>query len=153
MSTPTTTALLPGPRDLGPSVARLLRQLGFQVWEQPRPTLSLVTATWTGLSGESYRFQYVHHHPAAGPVAWAACQMGCQPPGPQPPQVCFADTQVRRLREVRLLLLQNEQFAQARQRLRAAQQAAQQAAQPAAQPAAPGAAASFSTADAPPSLP
>ncbi|WBA42958.1 hypothetical protein [Hymenobacter canadensis] len=43
-------AALPGPRDLGPSVARLLRQLGFLVWEQPTPTpsLSLVSGTWTG---------------------------------------------------------------------------------------------------------
>jgi hypothetical protein len=34
--------------------------------------------------------------------------------------VCFAATQVRRLREVRLLLLGNDQFAAARQRLRLA---------------------------------
>jgi hypothetical protein len=71
-------AALPGPRDLGASVARLLRQLGFTVWEQPTPTpsLSLVSGTWTGLTGEQYSFQYAHHHPSGGPVSWAACSIG-----------------------------------------------------------------------------
>ncbi|MDU0372113.1 hypothetical protein ACFPAF_17050 [Hymenobacter endophyticus] len=126
MSAPTTTVPLPGPRDLGPSVGQLLRRLGFTVWEQPTPTpsLSLVTGTWTGLTGEQFRFQYAHHHPAAGPVAWAACQMSCLPPGAREPQVCFANTQVRRLREVRLLVLGNDHFAAARQRLQAARPAA-----------------------------
>lgn len=117
MDTP--TPLLPGPRDLGPYVAQLLRQLGFRVWEQPAPTpsLSLVTGTWTGLTGEQFSFQYAHHHPAAGPLSWGGCSMGCLPPGAPAPTVCFATTHVRRLREVRLLLLGNDQFATARQRL------------------------------------
>lgn len=110
---------LPGPRNLGPSVGQLLRKLGFQVWEQPTPTpsLSLVTGTWTGLTGEQFSFQYAHHHPGGGSVAWAACSMGVLAPGAATPAVCFANTQVRRLREVRLLLLGNDQFAAARQRL------------------------------------
>ncbi|UOQ96643.1 hypothetical protein MUN81_15510 [Hymenobacter sp. 5317J-9] len=113
----------PGPRDLSPHVARWLRELGFQVWEQPTPTpsLSLVTGTWTGLTGEQFSFQYAHHHhPAAGPVSWAACSMGVRPAGAREPQVCFAPTQVRRLKEVRLLVLGNDQFDAARQRLAAA---------------------------------
>ncbi|GAB2954614.1 hypothetical protein GCM10027048_20110 [Hymenobacter coalescens] len=111
-----------GPRDLGPHVAQLLRQLGFRVWEQPTPvpSLSLVTGTWTGLTGEQFSFQYAHHHPPGGPVAWAACNMGVLPPGAQAPTVCFANTQVRRLKDVRLLLLGNDQFAAARQRRQAA---------------------------------
>jgi hypothetical protein len=123
MNLPASPSLLPGPRDLAPSVGRWLRQLGFTVWEQPTPSLSLVTATWMGLTGEQFSFQYAHHHPAAGPVAWAACSMGCRPPGAREPQVCFANTQVRRLREVRLLVLGNDRFAAARQRLLAAQPA------------------------------
>ncbi|MBO3270780.1 hypothetical protein [Hymenobacter defluvii] len=113
---------LPGPRDLGPSVGKLLRKLGFQVWEQPTsvPSLSLVTGTWTGLTGEQFSFQYAHHHPAGGPVAWAACSMGVLAPGAHQPAVCFTNTQVRRLREVRLLLLGNDLFAAARQRRAAA---------------------------------
>jgi hypothetical protein len=105
---------LPGPRDLGPSVATLLRELGFTVWEQATASLTLVTGTWTGLTGEQFSFQYAHHHPAAGPLCWAACNMGALWPGTSTPAVCFASTQVRRLREVRLLLLGNHRFAQAR---------------------------------------
>ena len=107
---------VPGPRDLGPYVAELLRQLGFQVWEQPSPTpsLSLVTGTWTGLTGEQFSFQYAHHHPPQGPVSWAACSMGVLPAGGREPQVCFASTQVRRLKEVRLLLTGNVRYANAR---------------------------------------
>jgi len=114
------TLVLPGPRDLGPYVAQLLRDLEFQVWEQPTPSLSLVTATWTGLTGEQFSFQYAHHHPATGPVAWAGCSMGVLAPGATAPAVCFATTQVRRLKEVRLLLLANDQFDAARQRQKAA---------------------------------
>lgn len=112
----------PGPRDLSPHVAELLRELGFQVWEQatPTPSLSLVTGTWTGLTGEQFSFQYAHHHAPAGPVAWAACSMGVLPPGAREAQVCFAATQVRRLKEVRLLLLGNDVFDAARTRLAAA---------------------------------
>jgi len=112
----------PGPRDLSPHVAQWLREAGFQVWEQatPTPSLSLVTGTWTGLTGEQFSFQYAHHHPPAGPVSWAACSMGVLPPGAREPQVCFASTQVRRLKEVRLLVLGNDQFDAARARLKAA---------------------------------
>jgi hypothetical protein len=42
------------------------------------------------------------------------------PPGPREAQVCFAATQVRRLKEVRLLLLGNDVFDAARTRLAAA---------------------------------
>jgi hypothetical protein len=112
---------LPGPRDLGPYVAQLLRQLGFQVWEQPTPvqSLSLVTGTWTGLTGEQFSFQYAHHHPP-GAASWAACNMHVLPPGTHEPAVCFANQQVRRLKDVRLLVLGNDLFAAARQRLAAA---------------------------------
>ncbi|MBF9239491.1 hypothetical protein I2I05_19010 [Hymenobacter sp. BT683] len=112
----------PGPRDLGPHIAQWLRSVGFQVLEQPTPTpsLSLVTGTWTSLTGEQFHFQYAHHHPASGPVSWAACSMGVLRPGTPTPAVCFAATQVRRLKEVRLLVLQNDDFDAARQRLAAA---------------------------------
>ncbi|PJJ59416.1 hypothetical protein [Hymenobacter chitinivorans] len=112
----------PGPRNLYASVAALLRGLGFTIWEQaaPTPSLSLVTGTWTGLTGEQFHFQYAHHHPATGPAHWAGCSMGVLPAGATVPTVCFATTQVRRLREVRLLLLANDQFDAARQRLRTA---------------------------------
>lgn len=115
-------AVPPGPRDLSPHVAQLLREVGFAVWEQPTPTpsLSLVTGTWTGLTGEQFSFQYAHHHPPAGPVAWAACSMGVLAPGAREPQVCFGATQVRRLKEIRLLLLSNDVFDAACQRLAAA---------------------------------
>ncbi|MDO7851590.1 hypothetical protein [Hymenobacter convexus] len=115
-------SLPPGPRDLSPHVAQWLRAQGFQVWEQPTPTpsLSLVTGTWTGLTGEQFSFQYAHHHPPAGPVSWAACSMGVLPAGAREAQVCFASTQVRRLKEVRLLVLGNDQFDAARTRLKAA---------------------------------
>jgi len=102
-----------GPRDLGPYVAQLLRELHFTVWEQPTVSLTLVSGTYTALSGAQFHFQYAHHHPVAGPVAWAACSMGCRPAGATQPTTCFSATQVRRLREVRLLLLGNELFAHA----------------------------------------
>jgi hypothetical protein len=103
-----------GPRDIGPYVAQLLRQLGFTVWEQPTASLTLVSGTYAGPAGEQFHFQYAHHHPAAGPLTWAACSMGCLPAGTTQPSTCFSATQVRRLREVRLLLLGNELFAHAR---------------------------------------
>jgi hypothetical protein len=105
---------IPGPRDLGPVVALLLRELDFTVWEQATASLTLVTGTWTGRAGEQFSFQYAHHHPVAGPLSWAACNMGALGPDTTAPDVCFASTQVRRLREVRLLLLGNHRFAQAR---------------------------------------
>lgn len=113
---------VPGPRDLGPHIAQWLRSLGFAVFEQPSPTpsISLVTGTWTGVTGEQFHFQYAHHHPEAGPVAWAGCSMGVLRPGRRVPTVCFATTQVRRLKEVRLLVLGNDQFDAARARLAAA---------------------------------
>ena len=112
----------PGPRDLGPHITQCLRELGFVVIEQPSPTpsISLVTGIWTGLTGEQFHFQYAHHHPQAGPVAWAGCSMGALAPGTTVPAVCFATTQVRRLKEVRLLLLGNDEFDAARTRLAAA---------------------------------
>ncbi len=111
---------VPGPRNLAPPVAALLRTLGFQVWEQatPTPSLSLVSGTWTGLTGEQFHFQYAHHHPA-GAEAWAACSMGVLALGARLPAVCFASTQVRRLKDVRLLVAGNDLFAAAAQRLAA----------------------------------
>ncbi|MCC2546445.1 hypothetical protein LJY25_08315 [Hymenobacter sp. BT175] len=104
-----------GPRNLYGPVATLLHSLGFEVWEQPRPTasMSLVTGWWEG-GGCRFIFQYAHHHPAQEP-GWGGCSLAVQEPSSTgPPQDCFTMTQVRRLREVRLLLLQNERFAQAR---------------------------------------
>ena len=111
----TTTDTPPGPRNLAAPVAQLLRGLGFEVWEQAAPTasMSLITGWWSGSDGARFVFQYAHHHPAAAPTWWGGCSLGVHRPG-QAPQDCFTMTQVRRLREVRLLLLQNECFAQAR---------------------------------------
>lgn len=99
-------------------MGQLLRQLGFQMWQKlsPVPSLSLVMGTWKGLTGEQFSFQYAHTRP----VAWAACSMGVRAPSALAPAVYFANTQVYRLKDVRLLVIGNDALATARQRLAAA---------------------------------
>lgn len=99
-----------GPRNLTVPLAAWLRTLGFTATEQPYATLSTVAAHWLGPRGERIEFSYIRQ---AGPVPDATCQLQVCWPG-QPPAKLFGAQRVRRLKDVRLLLLGNVHYHNAR---------------------------------------
>jgi hypothetical protein len=112
-----TPANLPmGPRNLALPVAAWLRRLGFEVQEQQTLVLTLVTARWYDLPRvHGFQFVYTHFHPDWKPHL-AYCSLHLHGAGYPPAGQCLlADTHVKRLREVRFLLLSNMRYAAARQ--------------------------------------
>jgi len=97
------------PRNLAARVAEWLHTQGFTVIEQQRDTLAMVIAQWKGPLGERYDFTYSW---AAGPVPEATCQLRVSWLGMA--MSLFTAQQVRRLRDVRLLLTGNVRYANAR---------------------------------------
>lgn len=97
------------PRNLAAPIAQWLREQGFTATEQHYDTWATVAAHWIGPVGERYELTYTW---TAGPAPDATCQL----------QVCwlgmsmslFGSQRVRRLKEVRLLLLGNVRYANAR---------------------------------------
>ncbi len=97
------------PRNLAAPIAAWLREQGFIATEQQHDTLATVAAHWIGPIGERYDFTYTW---VAGPVPYASCQLRVSWLGLS--MQLFTAQRVRRLRDVRLLLLGNVRYANAR---------------------------------------
>ena len=99
-----------GPRNLVAPIAAWLRTQGFEATEHPGDEQATLTAIWASPRGERFGVSYL----------WLPCYGGTvltlqvAYPGQTQTEVLFAAQQVRRLRDVRLLLLGNVRYANAR---------------------------------------
>jgi hypothetical protein len=98
-----------GPRNLAAPIAAWLRAQCFTATERQYDTMATVGATWLGPRGESFELGYIW----VPRYASASLQLQVRWPS-QPGQNLFGPQQVRRLRDVRLLLLGNVRYANAR---------------------------------------
>lgn len=99
-----------GPRNLAPFIAAWLRTQGFTVTEQ-QPMLAIVEAHWLGCQGERFQFDYTW---ASGAFPEGNCRLRVLYAGQPEAEVLFTAQAVRRLKEVRLLLLGNRRYNAAR---------------------------------------
>jgi hypothetical protein len=97
------------PRNLAAPIVAWLREQGFTVIERQYEGMATVGATWTGPRGDCFELAYiwVAHYRSA------TLQLQARWPG-QEPHNLFGSQQVRRLRDVRLLVLGNVRYANAR---------------------------------------
>lgn len=100
-----------GPRNLALPLVAWLRTQGFTAAEQVLPIYAAVSAHWASPAGEHFLLEYSW---VAGPAPDATCQLKVLYPGRAAFEVLFTPQKVRRLREVRLLLLGNVRYANAR---------------------------------------
>jgi len=100
-----------GPRNLAAPLAAWLRTQGFVATEQVLATLATVHAHWVAMGGERYELTYIW---AAGPVPDATCTLRVLYPQSVWAETLFTAQRVRKLKEVRLLLLGNVRYANAR---------------------------------------
>jgi len=98
------------PRNLAAPLAEWLRSQGFTVTERHYDTMATVAATWTGLRGDCFELGYVW---SSGRCANATIQLQVRWPSREAENL-FGSQRVRRLRDVRLLLLGNVRYANAR---------------------------------------
>ena len=98
-----------GPRNLAAPLAAWLRTLGFTASEYYQGTV--VAAHWVGPRGEHFQLDYTWQ---AGPVPDATCRLRVLYPGQSLFEALFTAQRVRRLKDVRVLLLGNVRFANAR---------------------------------------
>lgn len=103
------TAAPKGPRNLAAPIAQWLREQGFTVTERQHDTMATVEACWLGPVADRYEFTYSW---ATGPVPDATCHLRVCWLGVVMP--LFGAQQVRRLRDVRLLVSGNVRYANAR---------------------------------------
>jgi hypothetical protein len=98
------------PRNLAAPIATWLREQGFTVTErQYGEAMATVGAAWYGPRGDRFELAYiwVAHYRSA------TLQLQARWPG-QEPHNLFGSQQVRRQRDVRLLMLGNVRYANAR---------------------------------------
>lgn len=111
-----TTAPVPDyPRNLADTLGAWLQRLGFEVAREENYRLTHVEATWTDAQGQRFTVRYTHYHPAGQPhtalFSLYARAAGATGSG----QCLISATHVRRAGEVRLMLLANHFYKQARQ--------------------------------------
>ena len=100
-----------GPRNLARPIAEWLRTQGFTATEVEKPTFATVSAHWVGSLGERFELSYTW---ATGPFPEGNCRLRVYHAGQLTPDILFTAQQVRRLKEVRLLLLGNVRYHNAR---------------------------------------
>jgi hypothetical protein len=100
-----------GPRNLARFIAQWLRTQGFTATEVEKPNLATVSAHWTGVQGERFELDYTW---ATGPFPEGNCRLRVRYAGQLTPKILFTAQAVRRLKEVRLLLLGNRRYDAAR---------------------------------------
>lgn len=106
------TAAPKGPRNLAEPLAAWLREQGFTAtMRQASPTYALLEACWQGSRGERFQLDYTW---ASGPVPESTCRLQVGYPGQLALEPLFTAQRVRRLKEVRLLLLGNVRYHNAR---------------------------------------
>ncbi|MVN77718.1 hypothetical protein GO988_15400 [Hymenobacter sp. HMF4947] len=96
-------------RNLAQPIAAWLRTQGFTATEHHQYTV--LVAHWTGSRGEHFQFTYDW---VAGTSPDATCRLQVYQPGEARYDVLFTAQRVRRLRDVRRLLLGNVRYANAR---------------------------------------
>jgi hypothetical protein len=104
-----TPAALKGPRNLAAPIAAWLREQGFVVEERQYDGVATVAAIWIDSRGEQFQLCYIW----TARYASATLQLEAYRLG-RATQNLFGPQQVRHLREVRLLLLGNVRYANAR---------------------------------------
>jgi len=97
-----------GPRNLAAPLAAWLRGQGFTVAEYYGTT---VAAHWEGSRGERFQLDYDW---VGGPSPDATCRLGVRYADQTQYETLFTSQKVRRLKEVRLLLLGNLRYHNAR---------------------------------------
>lgn len=100
-----------GPRNLARFIAEWLRTQSFTATEAEQPTWATVQAHWTGSQGERFELDYTW---ASGPVPESTCRLRVRYAGQLTPDTLFTAQAVRRLKDVRLLLLGNRRYDAAR---------------------------------------
>ncbi|RZJ93169.1 MAG: hypothetical protein EOO60_05560 [Hymenobacter sp.] len=100
-----------GRRNLARFIAEWLRTQGFTATEAEQPTWATLRAHWTGSQGERFELDYTW---ASGAFAESNCRLRVRYAGQLTPEVLFTSQAVRRLKEVRLLLLGNRRYDAAR---------------------------------------
>ena len=106
-----------GPRNLAPYVAAWLRKLGFTVLEREYPAIVTVEAQWTAPNGKQFYLSY-YWYPA--PHYKAVLELCMYQAGASLPLDLIRGQHVRRLKEVRQLLLNDTDYRDARQPQQAA---------------------------------
>ncbi len=106
------TAAPKGPRNLAQPLGEWLRAQGFSVLLQELSAYALLTAHWISPRFERFELTYTWQ---AGPSPDATCQLRAlsHQLGPQV-EVLFTAQRVRRLKDMRLLLLGNVRYHNAR---------------------------------------
>lgn len=99
------------PRNLAAPVAAWLRQQGFTALEQERPATASVAAHWLGPQGERFQLDYAWQ---AGSAPAATCRLTVQYPDAVFPEPLFTAQKVRRVEDLRRLLLGCVRYANAR---------------------------------------
>jgi hypothetical protein len=97
------------PRNLAAPLVEWLRTQGFAVTERQADGQATVAAVWFGPRQEIFELGYIW----LARYASATLQLQARWPG-QPNENLFGSQQVRRLRDVRLLVLGNMRYANAR---------------------------------------
>lgn len=100
-----------GPRNLTRFLAEWLRTQGFTATEVEKPAFATVNAHWLGSQGERFELDYTW---ATGPVPESTCRLRVRYAGQLTPEILFTAQAVRRLKDVRLLLLGNRRYDAAR---------------------------------------
>jgi hypothetical protein len=100
-----------GPRNLAVPLAAWLRQQCFTATEQFHATLATIAAHRVAIGGERFELTYTW---ALGPVPDATCTLRVLYPSSVWVETLFTAQRVRRLKEVRLLLLGNVRYHNAR---------------------------------------
>lgn len=97
-------APVPAPRNLAPHVAAWLRRLGFTATERTQATTATVEAYWQSARGLRFYLDY----------QWsprqATCSLALYYPGVREPVDLVSGQHVRRLKEMRQLLLHDVRF-------------------------------------------
>jgi hypothetical protein len=98
------------PRNLTAPIAAWLRTQGFEATEQAGDEQATLTAIWTGPRGERFGVSYLWSPRYDGTVL----SLQVAYPGQTQTEMLIAAQQVRRLRDLHLLLLGNLRYANAR---------------------------------------
>ena len=108
---PYQAAVPKGPRNLTRVLATWLRQQGFTATEYEQAHWASVAAHWVAGGGERFELTYTW---VSGPVPDATCTLRVLHPSVVWAETLFTAQRVRRLKEVRLLLLGNVRYHNAR---------------------------------------
>ena len=117
MNGPLTIPTVPArPRNLAAFLAPWLQKLGFTISQEENYRLTKLQADWLDADGRRFSLLYCHYHPEADDHT-ALASLHVRPAGElQGAAQCLVSaTHIRKTSEVRLLLLHNKCYKEARQ--------------------------------------